>query len=219
MGLFGWHANNASGKTGRTGKQRNNKRCEKCGQVDRDGWNKTKPDKKRNGEKASTRSSFKGGDRDRNAAPTGWVQDVSGQWFEVTIQPDKPTPPEAPQGDGKISGGGGQSSASTGHGQRGTAGIEVLTHEGAAITRDKTAPKVSGGKTNGANGNGSRDLPRPLLPLRIPGGPHDDEENEDNSQMQTQFQEPAPGGVHHVPQHTPWPREATKEAARTARRV
>ena len=61
---------------------------------------------------------FGGGGHEPKA--TGWVQDVTGGWFEVAIQPERPAPPHTTHDDGQPGNGGGLPS----DGQRGDGGSQ-----------------------------------------------------------------------------------------------
>ena len=116
----------------------------------------TKPAKMPSGRKASTKS-LEGESRQEPQA-TGWIQDVSGEWFEAAIKPERPTHVENPDTqrprgerrrrttnttteDNKTGKDNTKGRDITGNGEVPLAGGEM--------TPDKTMPKESGGKTSG----------------------------------------------------------------------
>ena len=141
---------------------------------------------------------FQGGQSRQEPQTTGWAQEVTGGWFKVAIQPERPTHTEnrgTHQGHGgdtqeqnQHDDGGQQAGQGQHHGGgRGITGNGEVHPDGGEMTLDKTMLKESGGKTSGENGTGSPKL-RPYLPQLPQAVPRRRKEGGDEtSHMQTQF--------------------------------
>ena len=168
-----WLARPDNGRIGRTGRRPNKRRCDR---TDSAGLT-TKPAEKKSGRRASV---FGGGGGSHEPKATGWIQDVNGGWFEVAIQPERPTRRHIASDDAQHGNRGGMSAdgqhgdggSQSGHGQQHGESQRHNRQRGSASSRGRDDPGQDNAEgewlqNQWGSGTVSLRLPPHLLPARL----------------------------------------------------